>query len=218
MIKFFKNRVIKSNKGISIIFAIIIIVLMGLAGSVFAYLIASGSITSRSNLLSAEAKYAAKSGVEITLYEIENGNGNSFSASPLSGCPTNPVLPMGVSGQTSNNNNKYLSGNLQGGFLPSTVNYTPTFCAVESALTGTGSNGGSGEGNHSGNCKGKTKENGKCSTLDSAGSCSLYIITSNGFAGGTEREIAAEVADGTSCKKSIKQGTIYVESELPNSN
>ncbi|MCL4321039.1 MAG: hypothetical protein M0016_02140 [Deltaproteobacteria bacterium] len=184
IIKFFKNGVIGSNKGISIILAIIIIVILGLAGSIFAYLISSGSIVSRSNLLSAEAKYAAKSGVEITMYELEQ-NPNPFSGSPLSGCPTNPVLPPVVEGSIGSP--LYLSGNLQGG-LPPSADYTPTFCAVEGTLTLSGSTGGN---------------------------CTYYIITSNGFAGGTEREVTAEVGikkNGNNCTG------IYVESELPNSN
>ncbi len=188
MIKFFKKTVVGSNKGISIILAIIIIVILGLAGSIFAYLMASGSIVSRSNLASAEAKYAAKSGVEITMYEIENGSSSDFSPSLLSGCPLKkPVLPPGVTGSPSNI--RYLSGNLQGSLKTKTVapdiNYTPTFCAVEGEL----SSGGGG------------------------GNCTYYIITSNGFAGGTEREITAEVG----IKKNDNCTGIYVETELSNS-
>ncbi|MHB1661589.1 MAG: hypothetical protein ACYCTD_05765 [bacterium] len=194
MIEFFKNRVIGSDRGISIILAIIVIIMLGLAGSVFAYLMASGSITSRSDLLSAEAKYAAKSGVEMTLYELEqkqngNGNGKLFSVTALQGCPTTSVLPPGVSGTApvqgffSGN----LAGNLPTGSSPNSVNYTPTFCAVEGKLT--------------------PQPTGNCTPT-------YYVITSNGFAGGTEREVAAEVG--------IKNGTgnnctgIYVEAELPN--
>lgn len=184
MMKFFKKRIIGSNKGISIILAIIIIIMLGLAGSIFAYLIASGSITSRSNLLSAEAKYAAKSGVEITLWELENKLPLStfFSSSQLPGCPTAPVPPPKVNG-TLSGTSYYLSGNLQGN-LPQSVEYTPTFCAVEGNLTvGVGGGGGG-----------------------------CYIITSNGFAGGTQREITSEA-----CKTKGKW-IIFVESELPNSN
>jgi hypothetical protein len=195
MIKFFKNRVIRSNEGISIILAIIIIIMLGLAGSIFAYLTASGSITSRSNLVSAAAKYAAKSGVEITLYELEPRNGGSFSNSQLSGCPTTPVLPPGVSGTptppygylSANSSGNSLQGNLKT-IAPGT-NYTPTFCAVEGALTGGG--GGCGGGGYK-----------------------SYVITSNGFAGGTQREVTAEVGihNGTGV------GVICAETELSNSN
>jgi|GEM_PF-6986008 len=182
--RYFKKTVIGSNRGISIVLAIIIIIVLGLAGSIFAYLTTSGSITSRSDLLSAAAKYAAKSGVEITMYGIESGD--AFSGIQLSGCPASPVLPPGVSG-TLSGSSQYLSGNLQGGLktvAPGT-DYTPTFCAVEEKL-------------------------------NPGGQCTYYIITSNGFAGGTEREVTAEVG--------IKQGNgngnctgIYVETELPNS-
>ena len=177
MIKFFKNGLVSSNKGISIVLAIIIIIVLGLAGSIFAYLTSSGNITSRSNLTSAAAKYAAKSGVEITLYELEPKNNGAFSTgTPPPGCPVSPVLPPGVSGTPSNN--QYLSGNLQGG-LPKSSEYTPTFCAVE----------------------GKLKQ---------GGGCTYHVITSNGFAGGTEREVTAEVGIGGNCTG------IYVETELPN--
>ncbi|MHB1661406.1 MAG: hypothetical protein ACYCSQ_01035 [bacterium] len=189
MIKFFKNRVIGSNRGISIILAIIVIIMLGLAGSVFAYLMASGSITSRSNLLSAEAKYAAKSGVEITLWEIENGSKDAFSpsnTSQFSSCPSTPVSPPGVSSSAAQG---FLSGNLQGNpsTLPPNLNYAPTFCAVEGTLS-----------------------------IPGGGNCNYYIITSNGFAGGTEREVTAEIG----IKKNGNGGNctgIYVESELPNS-
>ena len=179
MIKFFKKRIIGSDKGISIILAIIIIIVLGLAGSIFAYLTSSGNITSRSNLTSAAAKYAAKSGVEITFYELKNGGAFSTPQPPLS-CPTTPVPPPGVTGSTSSP--QYLSGNLQGN-LPKSSEYTPTFCAVEGILTGGG-----------------------------GGNCTYYIITSNGFAGGTEREVTAEVGigGGPNCTG------IYVETELPN--
>ena len=184
MIKFFKNGLVSSNKGISIILAIIIIIVLGLAGSIFAYLTSSGNITSRSNLTSAAAKYAAKSGVEITFYELEQHPPGPFSTPPppLS-CPTTPVLPPGVTGSTSSP--QYLSGNLQGN-LPKSSEYTPTFCAVEGTL---------GKAT-AGSCKGTT----------------FYIITSNGFAGGTEREVTAEVGikNGGNCTG------IYVETELPN--
>ncbi len=175
--RFFRKTVIGSNNGISIVLAIIIIIVLGLAGSIFAYLTSSGNITSRSDLTSAAAKYAAESGVEITMYEIKN-SGN-FS-STLSGCPLNPVLPPGVS-KTLTGSYSYLSGNLQGN-LPQSSNYTPTFCAVYGKLQG-------------------------------GGSCTYYVITSNGFADGTEREVTAEVG--------IKNGEggctgIYVETELPN--
>ena len=184
MIKFFKNGLVSSNKGISIVLAIIIIIVLGLAGSIFAYLTSSGNITSRSNLTSAAAKYAAKSGVEITLYELEPKNNGAFSTgTPPPGCPVSPVLPPGVSGTPSNNQYQYLSGNLQGG-LPPSSDYTPTFCAVEGALGKVGT----------GSCSGTT----------------FYVITSNGFAGGTEREVTAEVGIGGNCTG------IYVETELPN--
>ena len=183
MIKFLKNGVVNSNKGISIILAIIIIIVLGLAGSIFAYLMASGSIVSRSNLTGVAAKYAAKSGVEITLYELENQG--AFSGTRPSGCPNPPVLPPGVSGSIGSP--QYLSGNLQGNLLHS-VNYTPAFCAVYGTLSGTG--GGT-------------------------GNCTYYIITSNGFAGGTEREVTAEVGiKGTGTGNCTG---IYVEAELPNS-
>ncbi len=182
MIKFFKKTVIGSNRGISIILAIIIIVILGLAGSIFAYLMASGSIVSRSNLTSAEAKYAAKSGVEITLYEIEQGNSGDFSNSQLSGCPTFPIIPPSVN-RTLTGSPSYLSGNLQGNMSTSS-NYTPTFCAVYRSLSGNKING-----------------------------CDPYIITSNGFAGGTEREITAEVGGNGNGNCT----GIYVETELPNS-
>ena len=181
--RYFKKTVIGSDKGISIILAIIIIIVLGLAGSIFAYLTSSGNITSRSNLTSAAAKYAAKSGVEITFWEMENG-GAFFGTQP-SGCPTIPVKPPGVN-RTLIGSPYYLSGNLQGNLktvAPGT-NYTPTFCAVYESLSGSKING-----------------------------CSPYVITSNGFAGGTEREVTAEVGyknGGGGCTG------IYVETELPN--
>ena len=179
MIKFFKNGLVSSNKGISIILAIIIIIVLGLAGSIFAYLTSSGNITSRSNLTSAAAKYAAKSGVEITFYELEPKNHGAFSAPPPPSCLKNPAPLPGVG---TPGGSEYLSGNLQGN-LPQSSEYTPTFCAVEGKLTGGGS-----------------------------GNCTYYVITSNGFAGGTEREVTAEVGIGSGCTG------IYVETELPNSN
>ena len=192
MVKFIKKaakEVIGSNRGISIILAIIIIIVLGLAGSIFAYLMSSGNITSRSNLTGAEAKYAAKSGVEITMYEIEYGNSGDFSSSPPPpGCPTFPIIPPFMSG-TLGSSSYYLSGNLQGN-LSLSYNYTPTFCAVY--------------GSWSGNING----------------CNSYIVTSNGFAGGTEREITAEIVikggGNSACPTSDKTG-IYVETELPNS-
>ncbi|MDA8272926.1 MAG: hypothetical protein M0Z72_04215 [Deltaproteobacteria bacterium] len=186
MIKFFKKTVVGSNKGISIILAIIIIIVLGLAGAIFAYLMASGSIVSRSNLTSAEAKYAAKSGVEITLYELEKPTAPvPFSGTALPGCPTTPVLPPGITGTLSGVS--YLSGNLQGNLLPS-VNYTPTFCAVEGTL-----------------------QLPPPPPPPPPPPCTYYIITANGFAGGTEREITAKVGVGGNCTG------IYVETELPNS-
>ena len=182
MIKFFKNGLVGSNKGISIVLAIIIIIVLGLAGSIFAYLTSSGNITSRSNLTSAAAKYAAKSGVEITMREIEN-SGN-FSSSQISGCPAFPIIPPLIS-RTLKGSPYYLFGNLQGN-LPKSSEYTPTFCAVYGSLSGGKING-----------------------------CDPYVITSNGFAGGTEREVTAEVGvknGGGNCTG------IYVETELPNSN
>ena len=146
---------------------------------------ASGSIVSRSNLTSAEVKYAAKSGVEITFYELEPKNHGAFSAPPPPSCLKNPVPPPGVSGSVQLGTIQYLSGNLQGS-LPPSSNYTPTFCAVEGTLDKGGT----------GSCNGTT----------------FYVITSNGFAGGTEREVTAEVGigGGTKCTG------IYVETELPN--
>ncbi len=186
MIKFFRSGFVGSNKGISIILAIIIIVILGLAGSIFAYLMASGSIVSRSNLLSAEAKYASKSGIEITLYGIENNL--AFSLTPPSACPASPVSPPGVGVKTTSLG--YLSGDLAGN-LPTSVNYTPAFCAVEGTLKKAGKAG-------------------------KAGKCTYYydIITSNGLAGGTEREVTAEVyvGTGTGCTPAV----IYVEAEPPN--
>ena len=186
--RYFKKKVISSDKGISIVLAIIIIIVLGLAGSIFAYLTSSGDITSRSNLTSAAAKYAAKSGVEITFYELEN-NGPFYPPGPTpQGCPASPVCPPGVCNVPPLNRNltgspQYLSGNLQGGVSQSS-NYTPTFCAVYGSLSGNKING-----------------------------CSPYVITSNGFAGGTEREVTAEVGyktGGGGCTG------IYVETELPN--
>ena len=186
-------RRLNDDKGISIILAIIIIIVLGLAGSIFAYLMSSGSINSRADLLSAEAKYAAKSGVELTMYELEK-NGQFAPPSPVPpGCPATPVLPPGVTG-TVNSPYQYLSGNLQGS-LPPSVNFTPTFCAVEETLSLQGGPGQGGPGQ--------------------GGSCTYYIITSNGFAGGTEREITAEV--GISNGNGNKCTGIYVETELPNS-
>ena len=185
----FKLKQLKNDKGISIILAIIIIIVLGLAGSIFAYLMSSGSINSRADLLSAEAKYAAKSGVELTLYELEKKNGQFAPPSSVPpGCPTTPVPPPGVTG-TVNPSYQYLSGNLQGNLSPS-VNFTPTFCAVEGELNLQSGTGG-------------------------PGNCAYYVITSNGFAGGTEREIAAEVGKGNG--NGNKCTGIYVETELPNS-
>ena len=186
MIKFFKNKVIKSNKGISIIFAIIIIVLMGLAGSVFAYLMASSGITSRQDLTSAAAKYAAKSGIEIAMYQLLHQKNNSSSSAPAGvSCPNKPVIPPGVFSFTSTTIH-YIYGNLAP-INQSIDNYTPSFCAL-------------------------VAEN-------SNPSC-LYIITANGQAGGTTREISAEV--GIKYNKtnncSATTNTIFVENELPNFN
>ena len=128
-------------------------------------------------------KYAAKSGVEITFWEMEN-NGAFFNGPTPQGCPTKPVCPPGVCVPPPNRNltgsPQYLSGNLQGG-VPQSSNYTPTFCAAEGKLSG-------------------------------GGNCTYYVITSNGFAGGTEREVTAEVGykNGGNCTG------IYVETELPN--
>jgi hypothetical protein len=184
----FKLKQLNNDKGISIILAIIIIIVLGLAGSIFAYLMSSGSINSRADLLSAEAKYAAKSGVELTLYELEKTPPNlapPYNTPP--GCPTKYVLPPGPTVKNSTKKG-YLSGNLQGYLSPS-VNFTPTFCAMITTVTIT----------FTPNCNG-----GK-----------FYIINSNGFAGGTEREITAEVGisngNGNNCTG------IYVETELPNS-
>ena len=185
----FKLKQLNNDNGISIILAIIIIIVLGLAGSIFAYLMSSGSINSRADLLSAEAKYAAKSGVELTLYELEQQPPQKLaSPSTPPGCPTTPVKPPGVTGKV-NKPYQYLSGNLQGNLSPS-VNFTPTFCAMITTVTITPTP----------NCKGGQ----------------FYIINSNGFAGGTEREITAEVnINGTYQGKSCTG--IYVETELPNS-
>ena len=182
----FKLKQLNNDNGISIILAIIIIIVLGLAGSIFAYLMSSGSINSRADLLSAEAKYAAKSGVELTLYELEQQPPQKLASPPTPpGCPATPVKPPGVTGKV-NKPYQYLSGNLQGNLSPS-VNFTPTFCAVEGKLTGPGGQ-----------------------------NCTYYIITSNGFAGGTEREITAEVGISNGNKGNKCTG-IYVETELPNS-
>ncbi len=191
MIKFFKNRVIKSNKGISIIFAIIIIVLMGLAGSVFAYLMASSGITSRQNLTSAEAKYAAKSGIEIAMYQLKSNSSSNFTNSAPAdvSCPTTPVIPPGVTLSLSTSY-RYIFGNLAPNY--SIDNYTPSFCALVAQVNGNGN------GNDT----------------------SCYIITANGQAGGTTREISAEVGIGASVSScgGGANNTIFVENELPNSN
>ncbi len=179
------NR-LNDNKGISIILAIIIIIVLGLAGSIFAYLMSSGSINSRADLLSAEAKYAAKSGIELTLYELEPNHYGVTQRQPLNaGCPTRPVVPSGVPG-TPNLPYQYLWGNLQGN-LQQSVNFTPTFCAVV----------------------------GKFQSPGPQKNCTYYIITSNGFAGGAEREITAKV--GISKGNNGNCTGIYVETELPNS-
>ena len=195
MIKFFEKRVIGSDKGISIVLAIIIIIVLGLAGSIFAYLTSSGDITSRSNLTSGAAKYAAKSGVEMTFWELEH-SGPFAGQPPPQGCPASPVCPPGVCNvpplnRTLTGTYYYLSGNLQGNLktVAPGANYTPTFCAVEGQLSGGG-----------------------------GGNCAYYVITSNGFAGGTEREVTAEVGK---CKNGKGQcggncTGIYVETELPN--
>ena len=182
--RYFKKTVIGSDKGISIILAIIIIIVLGLAGSIFAYLTSSGDITSRSNLTSGAAKYAAKSGVEITFWELEH---SGPFAGKQAGCPSSPIIPPSVT-RTLTGSYFYLSGNLQGSPpvspLLSNLEYTPTFCAVYGSLSGNKING-----------------------------CSPYVITSNGFAGGTEREVTAEVGyknGGGGCTG------IYVETELPN--
>ncbi|MGC8554312.1 MAG: hypothetical protein ACP5NA_02340, partial [Candidatus Acidulodesulfobacterium sp.] len=125
-------ELLNDDRGISIILAIIIIIVLGLAGSIFAYLISSGGINSRADLLSAEAKYAAKSGVELTLYELEqNPPPTIFANNPPSGagCPASPIIPPGVTGNL-NTSYYYLSGNLQGNLQQPVVNFTPTFCAV----------------------------------------------------------------------------------------
>ncbi len=186
-------RRLNDDKGISIILAIIIIIVLGLAGSIFAYLMSSGSINSRADLLSAEAKYAAKSGVELTLYELEQTPQNFTPTAPSeAGCPTSPVMPPGVTGTISGT--EYLSGNLQGN-LPKSVNYTPTFCAMVTKFTPK-----------------PTPTN--CGTPAPP----YYIINSNGFAGGTEREITAEViVGGTNTVNNNSCTGIYVETELPNS-
>ncbi len=182
----FKLKKLNNDKGISIILAIIVIIVLGLAGSIFAYLMSSGSINSRADLLSAEAKYAAKSGVELTLYELEQPTTPKKFKNPPAppGCPATPVLPPGVTG-TVNSPYQYLLGNLQGDLSPS-VNFTPTFCAVEGKLP-------------------------------VQGQCTYYIITSNGFAGGTEREITAEVGISNDNGNGNNCTGIYVETELPNS-
>lgn len=229
MIKYIKNRVIKSNSGISIIFAIIIIILMGLAGSVFAYLTASSSINSRQDLTSAAAKYAAKSGIEIaayTAYTATYGYGGDLLSNPPSGfsmppapaglnCPDNVVPPYGVSSSISTQQSSYYyiySYNLySGGSNTSRAgtggnnsgigvdNYTPAFCAAVTQYT-------------------------PPSSSEKPKSCSYYwIITSNGFAGGTVRSVSAEV--GTDCNTGNDTDTgerytaiIFAENEVANNN
>ncbi len=185
MIRFFKKAVIGSNRGISIVLAVIIIIVLGLAGSIFAYLTASGSLVSRSNLTSAAAKYAAKSGVDITMY-ITSGLSALTSTPPAAaGCPAAPVIPPGVSGKFGRNI-EYLYGNL-GNY----DDYAPSFCALIAEDS------------------------------DTKLPC-LYVISSNGFAGGTEREITTEagINYGLNKKGQIScpgtETTIFVENELPN--
>ncbi len=222
MIKLNKNSVIKSNSGISIIFAIIIIILMGLAGSVFAYLMASSSINSRQGLTNAAAKYAAKSGIEIAAYELGKENDNNtppnnfagFSNTPPSGlsCPNIVVPPYGVSGQNLTPPHYYIySYNLYSGDSNTPAaggnnsnigvdNYTPAFCAIVQQY--------------------QYNNN----TTYNATSCPAYwIITSNGFAGGTLRSVSAEV--GTGCKADSATGNtqqqtaiIFAENEVANNN
>ncbi len=190
-------KILSSNKGISIIFAVILIVLLGLAGSIFAYLMASGSITSRQNLTSAEAKYAAKSGVEIAMYQEANPPSpptfpTSLTAPSGISCPSAPVIPPGVTILAANIKTiGYIYGDL-GNY----DNYTSSFCALVAEDT------------------------------TPTPSC-LYIITSNGSAGGTVRAITTEAgikyhvnsAGKIKCNKSDKKSdkTIFVENELPNS-
>lgn len=191
MIRFFKKAVIGSNKGISIVLAVIIIIVLGLAGSIFAYLTASGSLVSRSNLTSAAAKYAAKSGVDITMYIFKTSGLAALTSTPpaAAGCPAAPVIPPGVSGKFGENI-EYLYGNL-GNY----DDYAPSFCALIAEDS------------------------------DTKLPC-LYVISSNGFAGGTEREITTEAGINyglNTNKKGIStivcpgtETTIFVENELPN--
>ncbi len=170
---------------------------MGLAGSVFAYLMASSGITSRQNLSSAEAKYAAKSGIEIAMHQLKNNvNGKNFSSIAPAGvsCPNNTIIPPGVTlSLSSSSSYQYIYGNLAPNY--SIDNYTPSFCAL--VAQGQRNTGGAGGG---------------CNNT-------YYIITSNGFAGGTEREITAEVGIGNGKNPNSTSCTgIYVESEPPNSN
>jgi hypothetical protein len=211
MIKYIKNRVVKSNSGISIIFAIIIIILMGLAGSVFAYLTASSSINSRQDLTSAAAKYAAKSGIEIAAYEL--GKGNNPPSNPPSGfstppaptglsCPNNVVPPYGVQGSISTQQSSYYyiySYNLYSGNNSSigVDNYTPAFCAAVE------------------------KYNPLNTPPNSSESCSkpYWIITSNGFAGGTVNSVSAEVGTGCRLDNGVGNTTIiFAENEVSNNN
>jgi len=216
MIKFIKNRVIKSNSGISIIFAIIIIILMGLAGSVFAYLMASSSVNSRQDLTSSAAKYAAKSGIEIAAYELGQSSPpppTLFSKTAPTGlsCPNSVVPPYGVSDLNLTqppyyiySYNLYSGGSNTTGVNNSNIgvdNYTPAFCAVVQQQ----SNQPNQSNQSSNNCS------------------SSWIITSNGFAGGKVRAVSAEV--GICCPKGNCNGSgnnnssiIFAENEVANNN
>jgi len=213
MIKFIKNRVIKSNSGISIIFAIIIIILMGLAGSVFAYLMASSSVNSRQDLTSSAAKYAAKSGIEIAAYELGQSSpppptGFSTMAPTGLSCPNSVVPPYGVSDSNLTQSPYYIySYNLySGGSNNSGVdNYTPAFCAVVQQQQYNPPNPPNQSNQSSNNCS------------------SSWIITSNGFAGGKVKAVSAEV--GICCPKGNCNGSgnnnssiIFAENEVANNN
>lgn len=179
---------------------------MGLAGSVFAYLMASSGVNSKQDLTSAASKYAAKSGVEIAAYELGQNPPPSqlFSQTPPNGlsCPAVVVPPYGVSvshAVSSSGSTYYIySYNLYPGSTAAVTagksnigvdNYTPAFCAIMSK-TVTPCPGGAG-GN----------------------TTTYWIITSNGFAGGTQREVTAEAG----IPAAPGNGVICAESELPNS-
>jgi len=227
MIKFIKNRVVKSNSGISIIFAIIIIILMGLAGSVFAYLMASSSVNSRQDLTSSAAKYAAKSGIEIAAYELGQSSpppptGFSTMAPTGLSCPNSVVPPYGVSDSNLTQSPYYIySYNLYSGGSNTTGvnnsdigvdNYTPAFCAVVQQQQYNPPN--------------PNPPNPPNQSNQSSNNCSSsWIITSNGFAGGKVKAVSAEV--GICCPKGNCNSSgnnnsystiIFAENEVANNN